>query len=184
MSLKTISRWLVAFGCAATLPLYAQTTTTSTTSTEKKTTTHVTHKAKTEAKETRTEEKKETKVEEKKEATTEKHEMKMSHHARHTAAPGRLVDDSTRLAAILDDSTTKISVSGAVLKTTANEANTLVNRVYASARTASEKKAAGEARTHVREMRSAAMKGDDAGAKSHAGMALPYVYQVIDAATK
>jgi hypothetical protein len=30
-------------------------------------------------------------------------------------------------------------------------------------------------------MHKAAMKGDADGAKSHAAMALPYVYQVIDA---
>ncbi len=191
MSLKSISRWLLAIGCVGALPLVAQTTSTSTTATTSSTTStktearHVTHKAKTEMKETKAEEKKETKAEEKKEnKASEHHEMKMAHHKARMAASGRLVMDATRLAAILDDSQSKASISTAALKTTANEANVLVGRVYAGARTASEKKAAREARTHVREMRVAAMKGDDAGAKSHAGMALPFVYQVVDAATK
>ncbi len=183
MSLKSISRWLLAIGCVGALPLVAQTTSTSTTATTSSTTStktearHVTHKAKTEMKETKAEEKKENKA-------SEHHEMKMAHHKARMAASGRLVMDATRLAAILDDSQSKASISTAALKTTANEANVLVGRVYAGARTASEKKAAREARTHVREMRVAAMKGDDAGAKSHAGMALPFVYQVVDAATK
>lgn len=177
MSLRTISRWLLAIGCVGALPLYAQTAATTTSTTTTKTETHVTHKAKTEATETKAEEKKETKAE-------EKTEHKTVRHAKRTVVPMHLVDDAARLAAILNDSQTNITVSPAVWKVTAGEANTLANRVYAAARTSAEKKAAREARTHVREMHAAATKGDDAAAKSHAGMALPYVYQVIDAATK
>ena len=39
---------------------------------------------------------------------------------------------------------------------------------------------AGDARAHVREMHKAAMKGDADGARTHAGLALPFVYQLID----
>ena len=179
MSLRSISRWLFAVGCIGALPLYAQTTatTTSSTTSTKSETTHVTHKAKTEAKEARSEEKTETKAE-------EHHEMKGGHHAMHAAASGHLASDAARLAAILDDSQSKAMISGAAWKVSANEANGLANRVYASARTAGEKKAAHEARTHIREMQAAALKGDADGAKSHAAKALPFVYQVIDSASK
>jgi len=39
---------------------------------------------------------------------------------------------------------------------------------------------ATDARAHVREMHKAAMKGDAEGARAHAAMALPFVYQLID----
>lgn len=179
MSLRTISRWVFAVLYVGALPLYAQTTatTTSSTSSTKTEAGQVTHKAITETKESNAEEKKETKAE-------EQHEMKAAHHMARRAARSHLVAEATRLAAILHDSQSTAAISPAAWKMTANEANALANRLYAAAHSASEKKAAREVRSHVREMHAAAMKGDDAGAKSHAGMALPFVNQIVDAASK
>jgi len=97
------------------------------------------------------------------------------------AAHERVHNDAARLAALLRDVQGNIPYSDATWKAIANEANTLANRVYAG--TVGNKAAhaaARDLRTHVREMRSAAMKGDAAGARSHAGMALPFAYTVID----
>jgi hypothetical protein len=87
---------------------------------------------------------------------------------------------ATRLAALLADTQGRATLSAASWKAIANESNSLANKLYASARGKS-RTAARDVRTHVREMHKAAMKGDADGAKSHAAMALPYVYQVIDA---
>jgi len=89
-------------------------------------------------------------------------------------------DNATRLAALLADTQGKASLSATSWKAIANEANATSNKLYASTK-GKNHTAAKEARTHVREMHKCAMKGDADGAKSHAGMALPYVYQVIDA---
>ena len=89
-------------------------------------------------------------------------------------------DYATRLASLLADTQGKATMSAASWKAIANEANSLANKLYASAG-AKTRSDAKEARTHVREMHKAAMKGDADGAKSHAGMALPYVYKIIDA---
>jgi hypothetical protein len=89
-------------------------------------------------------------------------------------------DYATRLASLLADTQGKATMSAASWKTIANEANALANKLYASS-SAKTRKDAKEARTHVREMHKAAMAGDADGAKSHAGMALPCVYKVIDA---
>ena len=93
-------------------------------------------------------------------------------------------DYSTRLASLLSDAQGKAMLTPATWKAIANEANALANKLYASA--SMNKKArglAGDARAHVREMHKAAMKGDADGAKAHAGMALPFVYQLIDWST-
>ncbi len=92
------------------------------------------------------------------------------HHHKGSAA----YQYATRLAALLQDTQGSATLDAATWKKIANEANALANRLPAS-------KDGREARTHVREMRKAAMKGDADGAKSHAGMALPYVYKVIEA---
>lgn len=89
-------------------------------------------------------------------------------------------DYATRLASLLADTQGKAMMSAASWKAIANEANSLANKLYAST-SGKNRTAAKEARTHVREMHKAAMKGDADGAKAHAGMALPYVYQIIDA---
>ncbi len=140
MSVKTLSRWILAAACVGVLPLYAQTTTTSSTT-----------------------------------ATTTKTVTR--HHKAKTSVSASA--DATRLAALLQDTQANVTLSDATWKTVANEANVLANRLYLSTHGAA-RKAAGEARTHVHEMHAAALKGDAAGAKSHSGLALPFVYQVID----
>lgn len=146
MSIKTISRWLLAGACMAVFPLYAQTTTTSTTTTTTKT---VTHHA--------------------------------THHRARTSSSATA--DATRLAALLQDTQANVVLTDVTWKTVANEANVLANRLYAGAH-GKARTAARDARMHVHEMHTAAMKGDAAGAKSHASQALPFVYQVIDAEMK
>jgi hypothetical protein len=97
------------------------------------------------------------------------------------AQKARTHDYSTRLASLLSDAQSKAMLSPATWKAIANEANALSNKLYAS--TAVNAKARGlarDARAHVREMHKAAMAGDAEGAKAHAGMALPFVYQLID----
>jgi len=92
------------------------------------------------------------------------------------AAMPLFADDVSRLSAILLDSQNeKVTISADAWKVTANEANALANRIAAKNRG---KKAAGNLQTHIREMREAAMKSDADGARSHAGMALPFVYQL------
>lgn len=84
-------------------------------------------------------------------------------------------NDVSRLQAILLDSQNqKVTISADAWKVTANEANALANRIAAS----SKKKAARDLQTHIREMRNAALKGDADGARSHAGMALPFANQL------
>lgn len=97
------------------------------------------------------------------------------------AAHERVYNDTTRLAALLRDAQSNINYSDAVWKAISNEANSLANRVYAGTLGNNTAHAASkDLRSHVREMREAANKGDAAGARSHAGMALPYAYTIID----
>jgi hypothetical protein len=117
---------------------------------------------------TKTEVKTETKVEHK----VPKH---VTHHATSHAH-----EYATRLAAILDDTQGKATLSAAAWKSTANEADALANKLYAST-SGKDRIEAKNARTHVREMRTAAMKGDAEAAKTHAAKALSYVYKVIEA---
>jgi len=89
--------------------------------------------------------------------------------------------DATRLAALLRDVQTNINYSDAVWKAVANESTSLANRIYAGTMgNSAARSAAKDLRSHVREMRDAAMKGDAAGARSHAGLALPFDYTIID----
>ena len=91
-------------------------------------------------------------------------------------AQSRMANDISRLSAILLDSQNeKVTISADAWRVTGNEVNALANRIAANARG---KKAARELQTHVHEMRDAALKGDADGARSHAGMALPYLYQL------
>jgi hypothetical protein len=84
-------------------------------------------------------------------------------------------------AALLRDVQHDVPVSPAMWRTIANEANTLANRLYArTSRSAKARRAATDLRMHVREMRAAALKGDAAGARRHAGEALPFAYRLID----
>jgi hypothetical protein len=111
---------------------------------------------------------------------TNPHPPKHSTHRASSGSTSRAFDYSTRLASLLADTQDKATLSAASWKAVANEANALANKLYAST-SGKNRTAAKEARTHVRELHAAAMKGDSEGAKSHAGMALPYVYQIIDA---
>jgi hypothetical protein len=89
----------------------------------------------------------------------------------------RVRNDASRLAAILSDAQNKASFPAAAWKVTANEANSLANHIYASS---GGRKEAKELRTHVQQMREAALKGDADGAREHASEALPYAYELID----
>ena len=87
-------------------------------------------------------------------------------------------NDAGRLAAILADAqNTKVNFSSDAWRVTANEANTLANRIYTRSGGRAE---ARDLRTHVRQMHDAAMKGDASGARSHAGMAMPFAYKLTD----
>ena len=119
--------------------------------------------------------------------TTTTHSRSMDHHRIHTtsSAPASTKQgvwtNATRLAALLADSQGTVAINAAAWKVVANEANALANKLVAgSGGSPTARKAATAARTHVREMRTAAMAGDAAGAKMHAGMALPFVYQLIE----
>lgn len=90
----------------------------------------------------------------------------------------RVWNDATRLAALLNDAQNQTAnVSAATWRTIGNEANVLANRIYAGSGGRAQ---AREIRTHVREFRSAALKGDAASARTHAAAALPFVYEIID----
>jgi hypothetical protein len=174
---------LSILACALVLPMLAQTPppvaneTMGTNPAATKSKTTVTKKTtKTEVKtETKAEEKHETKAEEKAEHKTSKH---VTHHR--TTSHGGAYGYATHLAALLADTQGKATLSAASWKSIANEANALSNKLYAST-SGKTRTAAKDARTHVREMHAAAMKGDADGAKPHAAQALPYVYTVIDA---
>jgi hypothetical protein len=92
------------------------------------------------------------------------------------AQQSRTSNDLSRLSAILLDSqNTKVTISADAWKVTANEANTLANRIAANS---GGKKAARDLQKHVKAMRDAALSGDVAGAQAHAGEAMPFVYQL------
>lgn len=151
MTRKTL--WVVLILlCVALVPAYAQTTTTGTTTTTTTTTTHTSH------------------------ATHTTHKATAA-----SSAKTRAWNDSTRLGSLLRDAQANINVDSAVWKTVANEANSLANRLYGeTGGNATARKAARNARTHVRAFRTAALNGDAAGARQHASEALPYVMQIAD----
>jgi hypothetical protein len=100
------------------------------------------------------------------------------------ANKARAHDYSTRLASLLSDTQGSATITPAGWKAIANEANAMANKLYAAtSSSAAARKLARDARMHVREMHKAAMKGDAAGAKSHAAEALPFVYRLIDWST-
>lgn len=93
----------------------------------------------------------------------------------------RVNNDASRLAGLLRDAQTTVSVNADVWKTVANEANSLANRLYGeTSGNATARAAAKNARMHVREFREAAMNGDAAGARDHASQAMEFVTQLID----
>ena len=84
-------------------------------------------------------------------------------------------NDVSRLQAILlDAQDTKVTFSADAWRITGNEAASLANRIAAN----SKQSAARDLRTHVRQMRDAALKGDADGARAQAGMALPFANQL------
>lgn len=113
--------------------------------------------------------------------TTKTTHKKMHRATASTATKERVYADASRLAALLDDAQTNITVSSDVWKVVANEANSLANRLYGStAVNATARAAARDARVHVRKFRDAALAGDAAGARTHASEAMPFVTQLID----
>jgi hypothetical protein len=121
--------------------------------------------------------------------TTTKTTTTKAHAARHTATKRKMTrtrtySDVTRLAANLQEVTQSTVVfSAATWKTVANESNALANRIYAGAAASHDKAAitaAKNLRMHIREMHKAALAGDAAGAKTHAGEALPFAYTIVD----
>jgi hypothetical protein len=93
----------------------------------------------------------------------------------------RVYNDATRLAGLLHDAQTNITVNSDVWKTVANEANSLANRLYGSTSgNATARKAAKQVRDHVRQFRQSAMNGDAAGARQHASEAMESVNQLMD----
>lgn len=93
----------------------------------------------------------------------------------------RVYNDTTRLAALLRDAQSNINYSDAIWKAISNESSSLANRIWAGTVGNNDAHAAAkDLRMHVREMRDAAMKGDATAARTHANMALPYAYTIID----
>ena len=93
----------------------------------------------------------------------------------------RIWNDSTRLQALLIDVNSSAMVSAAGWRTVANEANSIANRLYANSGSwKAARPIASDARSHIREMHAAALKGDAAGARAHARMALPFINQLVD----
>ncbi len=93
----------------------------------------------------------------------------------------RVLNDATRLAALLQDAQTTDNVDTNTWKVVANEANALANRLYGyTGGSSTARAAAKDARTHVRAFRDAALAGDAAGARTHASEAMPYVTKLID----
>jgi hypothetical protein len=81
--------------------------------------------------------------------------------------------DLSRLQAILlDAQNDKVTIPAAVWRVTGNEAVALAKRIGGTG------SAERDLRTHVGEMRDAALAGDVAGVRSHAGMALPFANQL------
>jgi hypothetical protein len=163
-------RTYLAIGCLVALPLIGQTTTTSSstsnTSTTNNNTTSTTATAGTATTGTTTTGS----------TTTTKKSSRATRKAT-TANRSKVWNDSTRLASLLSDAQNKAAFSADVWRVSANEANSLANRIYASTGGRSQ---AAQLRTHVRQMRDAALKGDAEGARTHASEALPFAYQLID----
>jgi hypothetical protein len=114
-------------------------------------------------------------------------EAEHHHHRSHArAGTGKRIiwTDTTRLEALLTDAQTNVSVSADAWKKVGNEAGVLANRIYSHASgNAESRPVARDLRKHVREMQAAAMTGDAAGVRTHAGMALPYAYKLVDWST-
>ena len=96
----------------------------------------------------------------------------------------RVWDTATRLGTLLHDAQVNVTVSATVWRVVGNEANALANRLYGNTSgSADARRLATQVRTHVRQMRDAALAGNAAEARRHAAEAAPYVYQLIDWST-
>lgn len=93
----------------------------------------------------------------------------------------RVYNDATRLASLLRDAQTTVTVNADVWRTVGNEANSLANRLYGeTSGNSTARTAARNLRDHVRQFRTAAQSGDASGARDHANEAMQYVSQLID----
>ena len=101
-----------------------------------------------------------------------------------TKTKQRVASDAQRLASLLQDVQNKSNVSEAAWRTIANEANALSNRLYGyTSGNKTARASASSLRTHVRAMRTSALKGNADDARKHASEALPFTYRLIDWAT-
>ena len=106
-----------------------------------------------------------------------------THHAMKASSgtKTRVLNDATRLAALLQDAQTTDNVDTNTWKVVANEANALANRLYGyTGGNSTARAAARDARAQVRQFRDAAMAGDAASARSHATDAMQSVTKLID----
>lgn len=89
--------------------------------------------------------------------------------------------DATRLATLLRDVQTEVTLSPAVWRVVVNEANTLANRLYGrTARDRTARASARDLRDRVRELRTAGLRGDAVAARESASRAMPAAYALID----
>ncbi|HEV2722654.1 MAG TPA: hypothetical protein VG323_21705 [Thermoanaerobaculia bacterium] len=98
---------------------------------------------------------------------------------RPVATSGAGYAEAARLATLLQDTQGNATLGIEVWKRVAHEANSLSVKLNAAHK--SWQHDASEARVHVRELVAAVEKSDADGAKKHAGLALPYVYKIVDA---
>jgi hypothetical protein len=96
----------------------------------------------------------------------------------------RLDSDVNRLESILA-TTQNVNLPPSSLKSVANEANALANRIWAGVHKSFRGQpnaidAATQLRAHIRLMHKAAASGDAAGVQLHAREALPFAYRLDD----
>ncbi|HUJ13096.1 MAG TPA: hypothetical protein VL284_04820 [Thermoanaerobaculia bacterium] len=90
----------------------------------------------------------------------------------------RIRSDASHLAAVLDDlQYQRVRFTDNVWRTSANEALALANRLYDETGGRAD---ARNARAHIRQMRTAVLRGNLAAARNHAQQALPYVHALSD----
>ncbi len=113
--------------------------------------------------------------------TTTKTKVSTKSKATSASTKMRVYNDATSLAALLDDAQTTATVSADMWKTIGNEANSLANRIYgATSGNSTARAAAKELRTHVQAFQKAALAGDAATAKEHAGEAMEFVSKLTE----
>jgi hypothetical protein len=105
-------------------------------------------------------------------------------HGRKAKKFERLNSDVNRLESILA-TTQNVNLPPSSLKSVANEANALANRIWADVHKSFRGQpnaidAATQLRAHIRLMHKAAASGDAAGVQRHAREALPFAYRLDD----